>query len=375
MANSAPINFVPGTQILQANTSEAIDGLSILDFDAGSGTETTTLSVAHGTINLTNAGSAAIAGNGTANVTVIGTVDQINSALTPSGNVRYHGAQDFFGSDTLTVVTTDNGGLTDSDQVSIKVKSLIAGTSGDDTFAALPGQERIDAGDGIDTVSFGFKLTDAKVSFSGGTVVIDGPSSHTVLTGVEKYGFTDGTVSTNDDDLLVDDLFYYSTYHDVWNAHVDANAHYHATGWREGRMPNETGDGGPIVAPAPHIAANGFDYSFYLAHNPDVAAAGVDPFLHFETIGWKEGRNPNALFDVKGYLAAYADVKAAGVNPLDHYDQAGWNEGRDPSTAFDTGDYLAHNPDVAAAHVDPLVHYLQSGIQEGRHAFNDGVFG
>ena len=75
---------------------------------------------------------------------------------------------------------------------------------------------------------------------------------------------------------------------------------------------------------------NGFDYVYYLQHNPDVAAAGVDPFLHFQTIGWKEGRNPNALFDTNGYLATYADVKAAGINPLDHYHQFGWHEGRDP---------------------------------------------
>ena len=62
---------------------------------------------------------------------------------------------------------------------------------------------------------------------------------------------------------------------------------------------------------------------------------------HFETTGWKEGRNPNALFDMNGYLAAYADVKAAGINPFDHYNQFGWHEGRDPSVGFDTTDYLA----------------------------------
>ena len=68
-------------------------------------------------------------------------------------------------------------------------------------------------------------------------------------------------------------------------------------------------------------------------HNPDVAAAGVDPFQHYETFGWKEGRNPNAYFDVNGYLANYPDVAAAHVNPLDHYDPCGWNEGRDPLPA------------------------------------------
>ena len=108
----------------------------------------------------------------------------------------------------------------------------------------------------------------------------------------------------------------------------------------EGRQP---------FAPSELIAANGFDYVYYLQHNPDVAAAHVDPLQHFQTIGWKEGRDPNALFDTAGYLATYADVAAAGVNPLDHYHQFGWHEGRDPSVGFDTTAYLAANPDVAAA--------------------------
>ena len=38
--------------------------------------------------------------------------------------------------------------------------------------------------------------------------------------------FTDGTVNNNDGNPLVDDLFYYSRNHDVWNAHVDADQHY-----------------------------------------------------------------------------------------------------------------------------------------------------
>jgi len=374
--SSAPINFVPGTQIVQANTSEAIDGLSIFDFGAGGAAITTTLSVGHGVLTILAPGGVGILGNGTDTLTLTGTVIEINAALTPHGNVLYHGAQDFFGSDTLTITTDDNGNTgiggpqIDTDQVTIKVKSLLAGTPGDDTFAALPGNERIDAGAGIDTVSFGFKLTDAKVSYLADKIIIDGPSSHTVLTGVEKFVFTDGTANNNDGDATVDDLFYYAKYHDVWNAHVDADAHYHSNGWREGREPNVVG-----VGPADLIAGNGFDYAYYLQHNPDVAAAGVDAFRHFETVGWTEGRNPNAYFDTGGYLAHYADVKAANINPLDHYSQYGWHEGRDPSVAFDTTSYLANYSDVDAAHVDPLVHFLQSGIHEGRQSFADGVWG
>ena len=45
--------------------------------------------------------------------------------------------------------------------------------------------------------------------------------------------------------------------------------------------------------------------------------------------GWREGRDPSAGFDTQGYLAANPDVAAAGLNPLDHYLQCGVYEGRD----------------------------------------------
>jgi hypothetical protein len=35
-----------------------------------------------------------------------------------------------------------------------------------------------------------------------------------------------------------------------------------------------------------------FDAAYYLANNPDVAANGIDPALHFAQRGWKEGRKP-----------------------------------------------------------------------------------
>jgi hypothetical protein len=120
--------------------------------------------------------------------------------------------------------------------------------------------------------------------------------------------------------------------------------------------------------------ANGFDAQYYLFHNPDVAAAGVDPLLHYNTVGWQEGRDPNAWFDTSGYLAHNPDVAAAGINPLQHYETTGWQEGRDPSAAFDTLGYLAANPDVAAAGMNPLDHFLQFGIYEGRHPVNDGMW-
>ena len=109
-----------------------------------------------------------------------------------------------------------------------------------------------------------------------------------------------------------------------------------------------------------------FDAPYYLAHNPDVAAAGVDPYQHYLLYGYKENRNPDAYFDSHYYLAVNPDVAAAGVNPLVHFEQYGWMDGRNPSLLFSVSGYDNAYPDVAAAHVDPLLHYVVAGQTEGR---------
>jgi len=114
---------------------------------------------------------------------------------------------------------------------------------------------------------------------------------------------------------------------------------------------------------APELA---FDAGLYLAKNPDVAAAGMDPQAHYDAFGWKEGRNPDALFDTGYYLAHNPDVAQAGIDPLLHFETMGWKEGRDPGPGFSLASYLQHNPDVALAGIDPLDHYLLYGSAEHR---------
>ncbi|MCP1558866.1 UNVERIFIED_ORG: hypothetical protein M2438_002956 [Methylobacterium sp. SuP10 SLI 274] len=203
---------------------------------------------------------------------------------------------------------------------------------------------------------------------------------------------------------------------DVAKAGINPLAHFDQFGWKEGRDPSAAFDNELYLArnadvkaagmdPLLHFLDNGqaegrkayaavgnasdlakhegFDAEYYLLANADVAkaalAAGGDTFQfahqHFDAHGWKEGRDPNAVFDTKGYLDAYKDVAAAGINPLDHFHDSGWKEGRDAAADFDTKGYLAANADVKAVGVDPMLHYLQNGALEGRLAFNDGHFG
>ena len=109
-----------------------------------------------------------------------------------------------------------------------------------------------------------------------------------------------------------------------------------------------------------------FDANYYLRQNPDVAAARIDPALHYLVHGAVEGRNPNTHFDTSWYLRQNLDVAKSGVNPLVHYIKFGAGEGRDPSSLFSSSAYLAANLDVAAAGMNPLLHYLKFGKAESR---------
>lgn len=194
------------------------------------------------------------------------------------------------------------------------------GRAGDDALAGGPGSDTLDGGWGVDTSIFDFNLQEATSGYGNGALLISSGSEQDALRSIEHLRFSNGTVFQADGFALTDDIFYFT-------------------------------------------------------RNTDVFSAGIDPDLHYNHHGWREGRDPSEFFDTSGYLAVYTDVAAAGMNPLFHFEQHGWREGRDPSRAFDTDGYLKLYPDVAAAGVDPLAHFLQFGLYENRSYVDDGMFG
>ena len=78
----------------------------------------------------------------------------------------------------------------------------------------------------------------------------------------------------------------------------------------------------------------------------------------------------SGLFDTGWYLERYADVAAAGIDPVLHYVRFGVKEGRDPAPWFSTNAYLQAYPDVAASGVNPFYHYIRYGYAEGRRSFD-----
>jgi SAM-dependent methyltransferase len=62
-----------------------------------------------------------------------------------------------------------------------------------------------------------------------------------------------------------------------------------------------------------------FDRDYYLAQNPDVAGASVDPIRHYVWYGAAEGRNPSPHFETSAYIASHPELIHSGMNPLLHY--------------------------------------------------------
>ena len=58
------------------------------------------------------------------------------------------------------------------------------------------------------------------------------------------------------------------------------------------------------------------------------AAALPRPLRHYLEFGWSEGREPSAVFVGRAYLKANPDVAASGMNPLVHFVLHGALEGR-----------------------------------------------
>jgi hypothetical protein len=113
-----------------------------------------------------------------------------------------------------------------------------------------------------------------------------------------------------------------------------------------------------------------FDPAWYLAVNPDVAAAGMDPALHYLRHGAAERRSPGPRFDAGWYLRTYTDVAEAGANPLLHYLQHGKREGREiaahrPNRSSPPGaSESTHSPAARGRTLPPAVEPLSFTMPE-----------
>ncbi|MGS3143854.1 retention module-containing protein [Aeromonas sanarellii] len=124
--NDAPVNQVPDAMAVKEDGSLSLSGISVKDVDAGSAPMSMVLRVEHGVLTLLGtAGAVSVQGAGTNVVTLVGSLDDLNSLL--NGNLHYEPGRDFWGEDNLTITTSDQGNtgaggaLTDTATVGITV--------------------------------------------------------------------------------------------------------------------------------------------------------------------------------------------------------------------------------------------------------------
>jgi Dual-action HEIGH metallo-peptidase len=148
-------------------------------------------------------------------------------------------------------------------------------------------------------------------------------------------------------------------------AYAAATSHWTSSGVAEGRR-----------------GAAEFDAPYYLANNPDLAAAfGPTNYIaarnHWLANGIHEGRRASREFHAAYYLAYNPDLAAVfgATNyaaALDHWLTSGINEGRRSAANFDLQAFLARYSDLrdvygATNYAGALFHWLTTGAGEGRN--------
>ncbi len=241
--------------------------------------------------------------------------------------------------------------------------------AGNDRVVAGPGNNTVDAGSGIDVAGVAGSATQFSIVRAlDGTVTVTRAGEVDTYTGTEFILFQDGNKLFWNTGVKVaggfDESFYLLRNPDVAAAVANKALssgfdHFIRFGQAEGRI---------AIDARSDIY---FDESFYMSANPDVASAVAagsygTGWAHYQAYGRAEGRTATPLFDRVYYLDHNPDIKTAGIDPWQHFMTFGWQEGRDPSAFMDVSAYLDANPDLKAAKVNPVTHFLQFGHTEGR---------
>ncbi|MEJ5061413.1 MULTISPECIES: VCBS domain-containing protein [unclassified Pseudomonas] len=192
--NDAPVNTLPGTQQGQEDVLLNIGGISVADIDADRDPNvadrnvSVTLSVLQGTLSLgASLPGVTVTGANTASLTLSGTLADVNTVL---ASLRYLGNANFNGTDTLTVVSNDQGNF------------------GDANADGTPGT----AGDALtDTDTLQIVLTavnDAPLGVDDSATAVEAGGTNNNVVGVDPTGQlltndTDVDIATNADQLHV----------------------------------------------------------------------------------------------------------------------------------------------------------------------------
>jgi amino acid adenylation domain-containing protein len=137
------------------------------------------------------------------------------------------------------------------------------------------------------------------------------------------------------------------------------------------------------------VAYRLFDPEWYLMNYPDVDESGVDPILHYFTMGWREFRDPSLIFNRSLYRHFYQGYDIEQQNPVLHYLLTGRlhtsvrtavrelytsedDLGRIMESGwFDTYAYTRAYPSIPNYGRAPLSHYMAIGWRYARKPYSD----
>lgn len=185
---------------------------------------------------------------------------------------------------------------------------------------------------------------------------------------------------------LFDTEFYLAQYPDIAQAGVPPLEHFFDFGYREGRRPNLYFDPQWYLKQNPDVQeAGSHPLTHYLSYGdiegrrPSVI---FDPSWYRKQYGLLETENtlshylaqrkgcrvaPIPDFDIEHYARSYPDVVAAGIDPFEHFVSYGYLEGRSPSAGFDAKFYWMRYLGGDKTQ-NPFLHFLA-------HKHEPGIFG
>ncbi|RMD70450.1 MAG: hypothetical protein D6822_04110, partial [Cyanobacteria bacterium J149] len=207
--NDPPTLTVPLAQTVNEDTQLSLNGISVSDLDDFDGdSNKITLSVANGTINISDtSGLTNISGNGTGTIVLTGTFDAINNVLR-NDNVRYQGNANFNGSDPLTVTVEDlesvgvndpNSSYTVTDTVPITVTPV-----NDAPVVTVPNTQILNNSSITFSSGNGNLISINDINDFNVTNTPDAVNNFRVTLTVTKSGNPDGTLTINGASGLVD---------------------------------------------------------------------------------------------------------------------------------------------------------------------------
>jgi GT2 family glycosyltransferase len=112
------------------------------------------------------------------------------------------------------------------------------------------------------------------------------------------------------------------------------------------------------------VLSHFFDKQYYVETNPDVAAAGVDPFIHFLQYGCSESRSPHPLI-IFSHMRSCDRFLFSDMPTLMQLQEALFLDLVDPSPYFSSAFYKKQIPGEEDWQGGPLGHFLTRGLLAG----------